>query len=112
MIVVVAAAIWLRRKPAARSVAGDRVLAELREGHQALKPALSPSWAAYGALGAALAVAVFGTRSLWTADPEFARALSAAKDKFGPAAQSSGNSSNNSSSCSSSSCGGSSGCGG
>ena len=51
---------------------GTRWLAGLRSSHAHLAPGQAPSWALYGAAGAGLGVALYGTTALWTADPAFA----------------------------------------
>jgi uncharacterized protein (TIGR04222 family) len=52
--------------------AATRGMAELRRRHQYLSPKQSPSYATYGAAGAAMGVALFGAASLYAMDPAFA----------------------------------------
>jgi uncharacterized protein (TIGR04222 family) len=97
------------------SRAGRRLLRRARSVNSYLRPNLSPSWATYGASGAMLGVALFGTSAWWAADPAFAtHAGIAAATSSGYSGNSGGGSScSSSSSCSSgSSCGGGGGCGG
>jgi uncharacterized protein (TIGR04222 family) len=90
---------------------GKRTLARLRHQNKHLRPAQKPSWTTYGATGAAMGVALFGTAALWEADPVFAQQANIARQA---AASSSGYTSTGSS-CGGggSSCGGGGGgCGG
>jgi uncharacterized protein (TIGR04222 family) len=92
------------------SAAGRAQLSRLRSTNAHLAPKLAPSWATYGAGGAMLGVALFGTQSLWAADPRFAnqagipQAMSAGSSSSGGDSGGSG--------CGGSSCGGGGGCGG
>jgi len=54
------------------SRAARDMLDNQRRDRAELTPAQAPSWAVYGASGAALGVALFGTEALWIADPTFA----------------------------------------
>jgi uncharacterized protein (TIGR04222 family) len=62
---------------------GGRIVAQLRGGNAHLSPAQSPSWAVYGTGGAALGVALYGTASLWAADPAFAQQAAVARQAVG-----------------------------
>ncbi|TQS44290.1 TIGR04222 domain-containing membrane protein [Cryptosporangium phraense] len=111
------AQLFLLRQPAPLSgrAVRETIRAESsRNSH--LQPSYNPSWAAYGAGGAALGVALFGTASLIAADPAFAAEAqirqAAAANSSGSYVDSGGSSCSSSSSCSGgSSCGGG-GCGG
>jgi len=52
--------------------AADHGLRALRKQHEYLAPHQSPSYATYGATGAAMGVALYGTAALYTMDPAFA----------------------------------------
>jgi uncharacterized protein (TIGR04222 family) len=54
------------------SRAGRAALDRVRRRGAHLDPKKSPAWATYGATGAALGVALYGTAALWAADPAFA----------------------------------------
>ena len=84
--------------------------AELRTRHGHLSPSQSPAYATYGATGAAMGVALFGTVSLYSMDPAFAAEAEIHRQSLINA----GGSTSSSSSCGSggSSCGGGGGCGG
>lgn len=71
LVVAVVGVVQLARAPR-RSRAGDRVLATLRTENTSLAPTMRPDWALYGATGAALGVALFGTSAMWASDPAFA----------------------------------------
>jgi len=97
------------------TTAAIRGMRSLRQRHSHLSPRQSPSYATYGASGAAMGVALFGAASLYSMDPAFAaeaeihRAAAAGAGSSG----SSGSSCGSGSSCSGgSSCGGGGGCGG
>ncbi|SCG53641.1 TIGR04222 domain-containing membrane protein [Micromonospora halophytica] len=108
-------AILLNRVPW-RTRAADAALRELRRRHTHLAPASAPAYATYGAAGAAMGVALFGTVSLWSLDPGFAEQAEIQRQALssgGGAGSSSGSSCGGGSSCSGgSSCGGGGGCGG
>ncbi|TDC63948.1 TIGR04222 domain-containing membrane protein, partial [Micromonospora sp. KC207] len=55
-----------------RTRAANRALRELRRSNVHLAPASAPAYATYGAAGAAMGVALFGTAALWAMDPGFA----------------------------------------
>ncbi|GAA3391061.1 TIGR04222 domain-containing membrane protein [Cryptosporangium minutisporangium] len=119
IVVIVVQIMLLLSGPPEKTRAGkEAVRSEIRR-HDHLKPELNPSWGAYGAVGAAMGVALFGTAALYAADPAFAaeseirRAAAAGSSSSSSSGTGdSGSSCSSSSSCSSgSSCGGG-GCGG
>ncbi|WP_027660047.1 TIGR04222 domain-containing membrane protein [Salinispora fenicalii] len=55
-----------------RTRTADRVLRRLHHRHTHLAPRHNPAYATYGATGAAMGVALFGTAALWAMDPGFA----------------------------------------
>lgn len=61
----------LRRAPMLTR-AGRSALRSVRREHTHLAPASAPAYATYGAAGAAMGVALYGTASLWALDPGFA----------------------------------------
>ncbi|RQX13280.1 TIGR04222 domain-containing membrane protein [Micromonospora ureilytica] len=65
------AALLLGRAPV-RTRAGRTALRTVRREHTHLAPASAPAYATYGAAGAAMGVALYGTASLWALDPGFA----------------------------------------
>jgi hypothetical protein len=84
-------------------------MSSVRQSYQHLSPGQSPSYATYGAAGAAMGVALYGAASLYTMDPAFAAEAEIQR------ISASGGTSGSSSSCGSgsSSCGGGGGgCGG
>jgi uncharacterized protein (TIGR04222 family) len=93
-----------RKRRATR--AADKGLAALRKQHAYLSPGQSPSYATYGATGAAMGVALYGTAALYTMDPAFAAEADIQR------INSSGGTSGGGDSGSSSSCSGGSSCGG
>jgi uncharacterized protein (TIGR04222 family) len=113
--------LFLRVPKVSRS--GRKLLARQRSSYAYLRPNLSPSWATYGAGGAMLGVALYGSTALWIADPAFAQHAGIARAALSSGSTgsswtssssscSSGDSGSSSSSCSGgSSCGGG-GCGG
>ncbi|MEU8230706.1 TIGR04222 domain-containing membrane protein [Actinoplanes sp. NPDC048967] len=95
--------------------AADKGLRALRQQHAYLAPHQSPSYATYGATGAAMGVALYGTATLYTMDPAFAADADVQRiNAYNNSGSASGGDSGSSSSCSSgsSSCGGGGGCGG
>ncbi len=94
------------------SRAGRKLLARLRRGNRHLLPSQSPSWATYGAAGAMLGVALYGTSALWAADPAFAAQAGITQASAGSSSWSGGGSSCSSGDSGGSSCGGGGGCGG
>ncbi|MBQ0906297.1 TIGR04222 domain-containing membrane protein [Micromonospora sp. U21] len=116
LIPVLVAALLLRRVPR-RTRAGRAALRDVRRQHTHLAPASSPAFATYGAAGAAMGVALYGTVSLWALDPGFAeqaeiqRQAASGSGWSGSSGGASGD--GGGSSCSGgSSCGGGGGCGG
>ncbi|OJF12106.1 TIGR04222 domain-containing membrane protein [Couchioplanes caeruleus] len=112
LIPAVILTIALGRVTRRRTYGASKAMGELRRRHDHLSPRQSPSYATYGAAGAAMGVALFGAATLYTMDPAFA-----AEAEIQRAAASGGTSGwTSTSSCgssSSSSCGGgSSSCGG
>lgn len=87
-----------------RSDRGDAELKRLRSAHASLAPRMRPDHQVYGPTGAALGVAIYGTSSLWAADPAFATELGTQRPTSRDGVSSAGGS------CSSGGCGG--GCGG
>lgn len=59
------------RKPI-RTRAANRTLNDARRHYHHLRPSMQPAWSTYGPANAALAVGLFGTAVLWSADPAFA----------------------------------------
>ncbi|MGB2570491.1 TIGR04222 domain-containing membrane protein [Micromonospora citrea] len=114
-LVLTVPAILLNRVPW-RTRAADAALRELRRRHTHLSPTSAPAYATYGAAGAAMGVALFGTVSLWSLDPGFAEQAEIQRQALnsgGGAGSSGGSSCGGGSSCSGgSSCGGGGGCGG
>ncbi|WBB67432.1 TIGR04222 domain-containing membrane protein [Micromonospora sp. WMMD812] len=71
LVALFVALLFLGRVPRVTR-AGRRAMRDLRRQHTHLAPASSPAYATYGAAGAAMGVALFGTASLWALDPAFA----------------------------------------
>ncbi|MCO8276358.1 TIGR04222 domain-containing membrane protein [Actinoplanes sp. TRM 88003] len=101
--------------------AAHKGLRDLRYKHNYLAPSNSPSYATYGATGAAMGVALYGGAALYSMDPAFAAEAEVQRIAAtgGAAGSSGGSDGGSSSSCSSgsscsggSSCGGGGGCGG
>ncbi|PWR05152.1 TIGR04222 domain-containing membrane protein [Micromonospora acroterricola] len=117
LIPVLIAALLLRLVPE-RTRAGRAAVRDIRRQHAHLAPASSPAFATYGAAGAAMGVALYGTASLWALDPGFAEQAEIQRQAASGSGWSSGSSGGTSgdgggSSCSGgSSCGGGGGCGG
>lgn len=96
--------------PPGQTKAGAALVEQHTQRYDHLQPSFSPSWGAYGALGAAMGVAVFGTAAFVAADPAFAAEVQLREHLSGSSGSSS--SGDGASSCSGgSSCGGG-GCGG
>jgi uncharacterized protein (TIGR04222 family) len=104
----------LTKASAIQTRTATKGLNELRERHLYLNPRQSPSYATYGAAGAAMGVALFGAASLYAMDPAFAAEAEIQRISASGGASSWSGDSGSSSSCSSgSSCGGGGGgCGG
>jgi uncharacterized protein (TIGR04222 family) len=64
------------------SEAGNIEPARLREQLEHLHPEMNPSWTTLGGAAAAFGIALYGTSALWAAEPEFARALGAARNSY------------------------------
>jgi uncharacterized protein (TIGR04222 family) len=64
--------VMLVRAAATRTRAATRAIRELRRRNHHLSPSQQPSFATYGATGAAMGVALFGTGTLFAMDPAFA----------------------------------------
>ncbi|WP_433343288.1 TIGR04222 domain-containing membrane protein [Micromonospora sp. CA-111912] len=114
LLPVAVAAALIARVPW-RTRAADVALRELRRRNLHLAPDSAPAYATYGAAGAALGVALFGTASLWAMDPGFAEQAEIQRQALSSGGSSSGGTScgGAGSSCSGgSSCGGGGGCGG
>lgn len=88
--------------------AGTKAVRSVRSRSSHLNPSMSPAWATYGAVGAALGVALFGIAAMRSIDPAFAEAAAMQQQL---AAASAGGRGSGGSSCGGSSCGGG-GCGG
>ncbi|MEU1590970.1 TIGR04222 domain-containing membrane protein [Micromonospora sp. NPDC005710] len=107
----------LRRAPVLTR-AGRAALRGVRHEHTHLAPASAPAYATYGAAGAAMGVALYGTASLWALDPGFAeqaeiqRQAAAGSGWTGGSDGSSGSGGDSSGSDGGSSCGGGGGGGG
>jgi uncharacterized protein (TIGR04222 family) len=123
VIAVLLMSFFLLSRAQVRTRAGAAALADLTSRHAYLAPSSSPSYATYGASGAAMGVALYGTTTLYAMDPAFAaeaeihRSVAGSSTGSGSTCSSSScsSSSSGSSSCSSSSgssCGGGGGCGG
>ncbi|AVT32136.1 TIGR04222 domain-containing membrane protein [Plantactinospora sp. BC1] len=69
-----------------RTRAADALLRDLRRQHRHLEPRHSPAYATYGAAGAALGVALFGTAALVEFDPAFAMEAEVQRAMSGSAA--------------------------
>ncbi|WP_433529029.1 TIGR04222 domain-containing membrane protein [Micromonospora sp. CA-263727] len=70
-LAVVTAVLFLRVPRRTRSA--DVAIRSLRQRSRHLAPASNPAYAVYGASGLAMAVALYGTASLWAMDPTFAQ---------------------------------------
>ncbi len=105
--------VTLVRANAVQTYAARRALKDLRRRNQHLTPSLSPSYATYGAAGAAMGVALFGAASLSALAPAFAAEADTQRFGAGGTSGGYGGDGGSSSSCSGgSSCGGGGGCGG
>ncbi|MDY7088914.1 MAG: TIGR04222 domain-containing membrane protein [Actinomycetota bacterium] len=93
--------------------AANRSMRDLRRKHDHLAPRHNPSYATYGATGAAMGVALYGGAALYSMDPAFAAEAEVQRiAATGGASGSSGDGGSSSSCSGSSSCGGGGGCGG
>jgi uncharacterized protein (TIGR04222 family) len=115
-VVTIAVALRLLKVPRGTR-AGWRLLSQARVDNRHLEPNRSPSWVTYGAGGAMLGVALWGTSAWWAADPAFAthaglaRAVATGSGYSGGSDLGSSDSGGSSCSSGGSSCGGG-GCGG
>jgi uncharacterized protein (TIGR04222 family) len=107
---VIMAVTVLVRASRVTTAAATKGVAAIRRQSMYLSPRQSPSYATYGATGAAMGVALFGASSLYAMDPAFA--ADAEIQRVNAAGWSAGTSGGGGSCGSSSSCGGSSGGGG
>lgn len=64
-----------------RTQGANRLVRDLRRRYAALAPRHNPSLTVNGPAAATLAVGLFGTAALWTADPAFARAANLAEQR-------------------------------
>lgn len=112
VVVSVAMVVLLARAPF-RTSGGTAALKALRQDNAHLAPALSPSYATYGAAAAGMGVALFGSAALFAADPAFAEEAELQRVSASGAASGSGGGGGDSggSSCGGGGCGGG-GCGG
>ena len=109
IILAIVLTIAMITKSTVRTRAATKGMSSVRQSYQHLSPGQSPSYATYGAAGAAMGVALYGAASLYTMDPAFAAEAEIQR------ISASGGTSGSSSSCGSgsSSCGGGGGgCGG
>ncbi|SCE65107.1 TIGR04222 domain-containing protein [Micromonospora matsumotoense] len=129
-LLVLGVALALLARTPRRTRTANVLLRRLRQSSHHLSPDSAPAYATYGAAGAAMGVALFGTASLYALDPGFAaqaeiqrQALNASSGSSysgssgtscGGSSSSSSCSGGSSSSCGGggSSCGGGGGCGG
>jgi uncharacterized protein (TIGR04222 family) len=72
LIGVGVATLILLFRPVRITRAGETALRLARRDSGHLNPAMAPAWPTYGATGAALGVALFGTAALLSFDPDFA----------------------------------------
>jgi uncharacterized protein (TIGR04222 family) len=87
--------------------AGREALKSLQADNRYLSPSRHPSYATYGATGAALGVALFGTASLYAMDPAFASAAEVQRQFAGGGDGAAGGGASTGATCS-----GAAGCGG
>lgn len=72
IIAAVLVTLTLRRGTRHATTAARKSMSQVRRKYDYLSPQQSPSYATYGAAGAAMGVALFGAASLYTMDPAFA----------------------------------------
>ncbi|MEV4122851.1 TIGR04222 domain-containing membrane protein [Micromonospora sp. NPDC049645] len=118
LAVLLCIALLMGRAPV-RTRAGRAALRGVRREHAHLAPASAPAYATYGAAGAAMGVALYGTAALWALDPGFAeqaeiqrQAISSSGGWTGGSDGSSGGGDSSGGDGGGSSCGGGGGCGG
>ncbi|HET6533096.1 MAG TPA: TIGR04222 domain-containing membrane protein [Actinoplanes sp.] len=111
VILSIVAVVQANRVP---TYAATRAIRDLRRQHTYLSPRQSPSYATYGAAGAAMGVALYGAASLYAMDPAFAAGAEIQRiTASGGTSGFTGGDGGGGSSCSGgSSCGGGGGCGG
>jgi len=110
--VAVLLTIFLLTRKRRATYAAAKGVTTLRKQHAYLAPQESPSYATYGATGAAMGVALYGTAAIYTMDPAFA-ADAEIQRISSTGGTSGGSDGGGGSSCSGgSSCGGGGGCGG
>ncbi|GAB3983773.1 TIGR04222 domain-containing membrane protein [Plantactinospora veratri] len=90
LLVLAPTSVVLLRTVPHRTRAADALLRDLRRQHQHLEPRHSPAYATYGAAGAALGIALFGTAALVEFDPAFAMEAEVQRAMSGSAAGGSG----------------------
>jgi uncharacterized protein (TIGR04222 family) len=73
MLVPVTVTAFLLLRVPRQTADARRYLADQRRKQRHLRPQMAPSWATYGATGAAMGVGLFGAAALWAADPSFAQ---------------------------------------
>jgi uncharacterized protein (TIGR04222 family) len=118
ILMAVVSIFLLGRGAQMRTRAATAAVKDLKSRHAYLAPDSSPSYATYGASGAAMGVALYGTTTLYAMDPAFAaeaeiqRAAAGSSGGSGSTCSSGSSCSSSSSSCSSSSSGSSCGGGG
>ncbi|MCA2212232.1 TIGR04222 domain-containing membrane protein [Jidongwangia harbinensis] len=113
-LIVLAAVVtvWmLVRASATRTPAASTGLMRMRHSNAHLAPAQRPSYATYGATGAAMGVALYGAGALYLMDPAFA-AEAEIRQAANNSLASGGSGCSSGSSCSSGGGGGGGGCGG
>ena len=114
--VVLALGIFLLTRTRQQTQAGRAALDDLRSRHTYLAPSDSPSYATYGASGAAMGIALYGVGTMYAIDPAFAAEAEVqrvAAGSAGTAGSTGGSCGGSSSSCSGGgSCGGGGGGGG
>lgn len=117
VVILVVAVVQLAKVPAATRAGTEAVTALRRQNHY-LSPTQSPSYATYGAGSVAMGVALFGTTSLYAADPAFAAEAGIQRNDTSGGSSGGGfdgggsSSGGGDSSGGGSSCGGGGGCGG
>ncbi|WP_306209338.1 TIGR04222 domain-containing membrane protein [Actinoplanes sp. RD1] len=72
LVIAACATVFLGRRTGRATGAATRGMTAVRRQHDYLAPSHSPSYATYGASGAAMGVALFGAASLYAMDPAFA----------------------------------------
>ena len=72
IVVAVLVTLTLRRGTRYATTAARKSMTRVRRQYDYLSPQQSPSYATYGAAGAAMGVALFGAASLYSMDPSFA----------------------------------------